>query len=926
MSGLEFVVPIVGKAAAPIASRLAAKLVKSATLRWRVARKVRASVDTQYPDKMYRRWLKRLNIQDLAEPIEVGAPRLALDLDQCFSIDQTWRDGASHHSAAIRLVEATYDAMIALVDQADADVLRDHWARARHEQLVYALSQALTAPVMLTTSDEAQLLRRASAARRRVRLEPFGIDAAMVAGAFDALRTRAPVVASGEVMVLVGPVGSGKSEVAEEWFQSAVDRFATDATASRPLWLHARELRSNSLETNVARTMSYDELTARGASIVVDGLDEVEAVLAARIVGETKVFVGTHGESAALLTCRPGVLAPTGDQVNLDGLSQEEATLLIERVAGSARVTWTWNPLLADAVRRPFFALAAAIAIREGERPTGQADLIARLVQRALGLESPASAAVRSSEIYALLIRMAIEATRTGNVRDGLTFQERQQVRVSTLVYERVTDQNLEFTLPIFQQWFAAQGVLADPATTASAIASAESFDRWRWVLAIVGIASTEDQLDSLLEKVFLWNPGAGAWLLTRITEGHNWFRTSTSAPIAPENAKNRLLRATRAVVSSIGALAPMVFPVTAPDDHIVLGVRTDGSRVSLGWLRDSAGGDRVVDLPADVGPFQQEREGWRFWRSGAVTEGDEWPWLLPIHRIASSSLDLLNRTSRLGPEGGVWRTERAYRTARHLLGQRSVFHAPMSRQLLLTEASALLQRTSEPETTLFVIDNRRIPGLELLNLVSTLNVNPHEEFGRLVPPPDFPPEKAESGWIWDIYSDEQLQRFYAETYGHACVAYDEAVSTVFLAFAWAMGTGAEGEFGVIAHLDFHDEGMMGSRSPGITSAVVPLDSLSRALSHSDAPASWSSNRRAVVTLSGTADPTENWVSRYIRLEGQSSKFASSNPFARQWSYSTSVADASNHSRPASLMAAGWLWADLQALSLGDGTFPRLER
>ncbi|WP_129586619.1 hypothetical protein [Microterricola viridarii] len=926
VSGIEVVVPLVGKAAAPIAGQLAAKLVKSATLRWRVARKVRASSDIQYPGRLYRRWLKQLNLKALTEPVEVGGPRLALDLDQYFSVESTWRDGISHHSSAILLVEATYDAMIALADQADADILRDHWARARHEQLLHAFSQEFGAPMRLTPSDEAQLLRRASAARRRVRLEPFGIDEEVISAAFDSLRTRVPVVAPGEVRVLIGPVGSGKSEVAEDWFLSTVDRFAVEAAATRPIWLHAREMRNDSLETNVARTMSVDALATRGASIVVDGLDEVEAALAARIVAEAKVFAGTHKKSGALLTCRPGVLESTRDHSHLEGLSQEEATLLIERVAGSARVTWSWNPLLADAVRRPFFALAAAIAIREGERPTGQADLIARLVQRALSSESAASAAVRSSEIYALLIRMAIEATRTGNVRDGLTFQERQQVRASTLVHERVADQSLEFTLPIFQQWFAAQGVLADPATTLSAIESLESFDRWRWVLAIAGIASSEEQLDSLLEQVFLWNPGAGAWLLTQIAEGHSWFRPSASAPIESENAKARLLRATRAVVSSIGPLAPTMFPINAPDDPIVLGVRTDGSQVSSGWLSDSSGGDRVIDLPVDVGPFRQEREGWRFWRSGAIPEGAEWPWLLPVDRIASSSLDLLNRTSLFGPENGVWRTESAYRTARSLIGQQSILHAPMSRELLLDRASALLQHTPEPETTLFVTGNRRIPGLDLLNLVAVLNASTRKEFGRLVPRPDFPAKKAESTWVWDIYSDEQLQRFYAETFGLACVAYDEAVSTVFLKFAWAMGTGAQGEFGVIAHLDFRGTGLLGARSPGITSAVVPLDALGPALRHSDLPAYWSSNHRAVVTLSGVTESTENWVSRHMRHEHQPGKFASSNPFARGSSYSTSVADASSHSRPASQKAANWLWADLQALNLGRGTFPQLDR
>lgn len=924
MSGLEVVVPIAGKAVAPVAARLSLQLAKSLTFRWRVARKVQAAVPVSYSRRSFRLWLKTTSRRDLNDPIEVGAPKLALRLDERLSADAGWRDSDDRHSNAMRLVEATYDAMISLTQPGEASVLRDHWDRSRHDQVVFALSELLALTAKLMPADSAMLLRRESAARRLVRLEAFGVDAAVLDDTFDVLASYVPAPKPGQVAVLTGPFGSGKTELAEEWFRGAVDRYAAEGAAPHPVWLHARELRSQVLNAALLQRMSRTEFTSHGASVVVDGLDEVEAVLSARIVTEAKVFVATNRNSAALLTCRPGVLPPSLEQTYFQGLSQEEATLLIERVAGSARMTWGWNPLLVDAVRRPFFALAAATAIREGERPAGQADLIGRLVERALGPDSTVAPAVHSAEVHQLLVKMAISATNSRNATDGLAFRERQLVRTSTLVYD-LDASRLEFTLPIFQQWFAAQAVLDDPAQADAAIATPESYDSWRWALAIAGVASAPDQLDTLLARVFRWNPGAGSWLLSQISEGHHWFRSTTSDSLDQPVAQARVLRATESVISALGDLAPLVFPVTRSDEPFTLGVSTRDQQLSLGWLLEPTDRTRVIELPATVGPFNQDLGHWRWERTGSVSEGVEWPWILPVDRVASATLALLNKSLRLGPSSGVWRREGSYRAARRLVGDRSVLHPPMVTLDVLTQARELLARADDPAMTMFIVHNREVHGQDLLNLVSVLSAHDGATFGRLVPGPDVPPEKVASGWIWDRYSDQQLQRFYAEAYGLACDAYDEIVATDFSTFDWAMGTGAEGAVGVIAHLSFHDAGVMGSRTPGVSTVLVPLPILEHAAAQADAPVCWSTNRRAVVSLGGLTESRDDWVFRFAREKATDDEHTSTSPFARGWTISRSVADESNHARPASALAAAWLWSDLQALKLAKGTFPQLE-
>ena len=204
-----------------------------------------------------------------------------------------------------------------------------------------------------------------------MRLASFGIEPDLVEAALATYQIRVPAVESGHAVVLVGPYGSGKSELAELWFRKAVDDFRRDESARQPIWLHASELISRSLEDEVSRRSGVSAGSPSTLALVIDGLDEVDSTTAARVVAQSQAFVRVASHTRILLTCRPGVLPWDDSHVQHDGLDREEAVALIEAIAGSARATWRWDPTLIDAVKRPFFALAAGIMIGEGERPAG---------------------------------------------------------------------------------------------------------------------------------------------------------------------------------------------------------------------------------------------------------------------------------------------------------------------------------------------------------------------------------------------------------------------------------------------------------------------------------------------------------------------------------------------------------------------------
>lgn len=908
--------------ASQVAGGVALKLASSATKRLRVSWRVRKRTDFQFSKKLFRTWLRRLEMKDLDVPVDIGAPALAASLDRLLAFESPWRDAVDRHSRAVSLVEATYEAMVALAPQNQADALRDHWARARHAQVLETLLASLESPPQVNDADLADLLVRQSTARSTVRLSAFGLSAEEIGGALELLRPHLPSIDSGEVRLLVGPYGAGKSELAELWFKDAIARLLSTPNAPQPVWLHASELRNDSIETVLQRVPARGRQRG-GFRIVVDGLDEVEAVVAAQIRSGVTVFASVNQGTSFLLTSRPGVIPANDDTVAFDGLDHEEALLLIERIAGTADAAWSWNPLLIDATRRPFFALGAAVLLRDGTRPNGQADLISRLVERALSMPTAASAALRSSELQRLLGRMAIASTNTANEDDGLAFAERLRVEPSTLVRKNQKGR-LEFTLPIFQQWFAAQALLENTKLAELATSSPDSFDRWRWALAVAGISSGNERLDALLEPIFQWNMGAGSWLLNQVSEGHTWFRPD-SAPSADLNdAGERVLRATRTVITSLGPLAGHVFPVRDAQAPITIGIRSNGQYLETGWMLTPSKTDRVVDLPDEV-TFSSPRHGpWRWDRYSAIPEDSEWPWRLSVERVAASTRAILSKQLVFGPEQGVWRRESAYRTAQKLTGEQSLLRPAFSCERLLAAARPLIQRATEPAQSLFVVNERQIPGSELLDLVRILDFDDSTELRWLAPSPDRPASKASSSWVWDMYSDELLQQFYAEVYGNACQAYDEICESEFASFGWTMGAGADGPFGVVAHLDFHSRQGEEIRPAGITMTRLPRSQLRDALHAADGEPTWSRNDRALVILGGNAESSQNWLTRYVHERGRRDASPVSNPFVRRWSYSVSIADHMTRTRPASGIAARWLWDDLKALSLADGTFPQL--
>src|SRR6185312_10675333 len=97
-------------------------------------RLVHQMVPVPYPRRGFRRWLRSsVTAAALTEPVELGGSQLAVSLDSWLGGSVTdWQDRPEHLSEALRLVEATYIAILRLADDRHGRELQEHWGRARN--------------------------------------------------------------------------------------------------------------------------------------------------------------------------------------------------------------------------------------------------------------------------------------------------------------------------------------------------------------------------------------------------------------------------------------------------------------------------------------------------------------------------------------------------------------------------------------------------------------------------------------------------------------------------------------------------------------------------------------------------------------------------------------------------------------------------
>ncbi len=166
-----------------------------------------------------------------------------------------------------------------------------------------------------TAAEWVEATRKAGDARRRLSRERLGLTPAQVDASFaveDALPDALRCLDPGEVRVLTGPLGAGKSDLAERWLLTSADVYegSSEATAI-PVWASATTV-DRPLQEYVLHLLGRpDVLSTTGVDLVVDGLDEQPGA-AAPLVEQARVLVATSPRSRVVMAARAGVAVPGG--------------------------------------------------------------------------------------------------------------------------------------------------------------------------------------------------------------------------------------------------------------------------------------------------------------------------------------------------------------------------------------------------------------------------------------------------------------------------------------------------------------------------------------------------------------------------------------------------------------------------------------
>lgn len=403
--------------------------------------------------------------------------------------------------------------------------------------------------------------------------------------------------------VLHGPLGSGKSDIAEEWLRTSINTASADPGSAIPMWIAIDDL-TTTLESHVRNEVGLETLALAGADVVVDGLDE-RTDKSANLVRQAGEFVKKWVKSRVLLTSRstegldPGVLTEAG---NLD---RGTAQRLLETVAG--RPVNGLGPTIEATLTRPLFVLLVGQHVSSAAGATGIPEVIDLVVNDILSRNS--------YSLYTELRALAAETISSGGPVDPTRVASAEVaalIRRSPLV--KSDGRTCAFALATFEQWFAAQAILDGATDIDDILRSLQTFSRWRYVLAIVLATADQTKADAMMEALARWNPGAASWVVQETSTAGLTRARPQVGPQDWEVVGERIRRAMAAWLQGLGPLARAFWPYSGlrltDFDDVALGVTVSESSVWISWSARNAVPDNPLPHVFDT---SSRRDG-RFW------------------------------------------------------------------------------------------------------------------------------------------------------------------------------------------------------------------------------------------------------------------------------------------------------------------------
>ncbi|MFJ9011663.1 hypothetical protein [Streptomyces canus] len=464
------------------------------------------------------------------------------------------------------------------------------------DQLATAVADAVPFSARSRSRQEAlDLARRQARARRLVQLSPVPAHRREAVLEWMAEHLEpALVVPEGQLRLLVGPMGAGKSEQAGRWLEEGLAVAQLDDDVEIPVWLRARQVTS-SLSATVTEAIGGDP--RRPCRVVIDDLDSLAPRQADQLLDEARRLVLVWPKVRVLATSREGVKAAPEELLTTTAWPWERGADLLRCVLGEEPPRAAWTPEARKLMTSPLLVLAMAARIAGGgEIDASPLQLLSGLARDILERERPEA----DRHAWDRLARLASRILASMEPVAAASFGTDPEVWALTETGLVVHDEaGLRFALPLFEQYFAADALRSGTVALEEA-AGAHSFPGWRYALAFAVSTVPEETAEEWMLRLARTNPAAASWILDEISRPR---RRPVRREVAEQgsdpslDAGRRLREAVQAFLDGFGACGSQL--AHHHEGRLVQwGVRLRGRGMTLYEAR-TATQPELVPLPA---------------------------------------------------------------------------------------------------------------------------------------------------------------------------------------------------------------------------------------------------------------------------------------------------------------------------------------
>jgi len=699
------------------------------------------------------------------------------------------------------------------------------------------------------------------------------------------------------VRLIVGPLGAGKSLIANRLFQAAIEAYKNDPQDSIPVYIRGTSIAANSSLEEALVAQAPEPILAedKGVFVVVDDITNLGIHGVSRLLSEAQALVDHYPRAYFTFTAREAPdLGGGWAQAFIEPLPEAAALELVNRLSGGSYgeidARYRWPQSVRSSIQTPLFAvlLGNYLQSSSGKVPRSSVEMVSSIANQALERIEQDERELRSWLCRLARVCISQRNDMVAKHEVGTNSDIRRLVGTGLVTSE---GNNIGFALQLMLHWYGCLALGQRDPAPAEIVHDRPVLDSWYEPLLLLirtGDYATVTEYVNLLAQ---HDPGYAA---NAVHEAIDRWPDDSPCSLPPERDCERRIRSCMASwVQSIGKLAHRIAPIDESGEVMPIRVRTDGNSLSFAWYRGTDSEAVPPLLPSRI--FATGEEGMKWWGATFthVPAQSAWPWRLTLESLRSSLAQLLGGYD-LVPESGPGLHEAVWNCALSMLNQGSLRGDPLPLQLLQIPSH--------------VPDEARMQG-RLRGLRVGLFRRVVESFtaqGSCELPPPWPTDDRQlgqrSGPILSMYSPEQLRSRLEAVFGGALAVYRELVEKWFDSFATRLGIYSlmpVQVMGVLQHNpeDAHDSVFFWYMIP-----IADGDADSVEISLGDP------------RVAGSDHELLNRLSfRNRERRPERGRFAS---------VSTHSTDASLfvHSYPITNLAYKWLWEDLEGLKWVEGT------